>query len=246
MILCEEITREEWSPDFSLSSQTSITWQRLDCQGVMLCNSLEDADWLTNPVQVELCQSCGVEGCSTNGYVHCSTLDGFVFWTRPQSKRHGASTAVAQHGSVAFSSDIWEQLRTGVSGIPSADSLNRTNRIALAGAWANGPARPADLSRLLPMLQSQLLAADSLSRQEALRWMAHWLHWFEQGDEIPVGIRLTLLATSQLEVETLYLENCPGGAWPALARRGEAFVPLLGTGHALLLNPSPGGRYTER
>ncbi|MGJ5817477.1 hypothetical protein [Paludibaculum fermentans] len=235
MILCDEITVEEWSPDFASSGQANPLWQRLRCGPITLCNSLEGIDWLTNPVQVELCEACGVQACSPDGYVHYSEFDGYVFWTRPQATGGGPSKAVAQHGAVAFPAPCWEQIRGAVAGIPPAASLTRANGSALAGAWANGPGRPTDLSRLLPMLQSQLLAADTLSRAEVLRWMTHWADWFSGPDEVPQVARLAPLAGTAFEVETLHLDGHPEGGWAALARRGNEVVPLFATGQVLLL-----------
>jgi hypothetical protein len=49
-----------WSPDFSASGLRSPSWTRLRVDSQESCNALADVVWSLNPVQVQLCEVCGI------------------------------------------------------------------------------------------------------------------------------------------------------------------------------------------
>ena len=95
------------------------------CNGERLTNALNWVEWDENPVQVELCEECGVDGCAVGGYVHVSRDEDYVLWTAPQvdtddefeTHQYTPSEVDPRHGAVAIPIAIWEQWRERTSNI---------------------------------------------------------------------------------------------------------------------------------
>src|SRR5690242_359655 len=108
MLLCDAPEFERWMPDFSTSGQRSPEWTRVTCGGEQITNALEWIDWDERPVQVVLCEQCGVSGCAVGGRAHVSRAGDHVLWTAPEidlvrselSDREDQPTAlIARHGA---------------------------------------------------------------------------------------------------------------------------------------------------
>jgi hypothetical protein len=80
---------EQWSPDFSSSGLPNPIWTRVKFRGAELYNSLEWTEWNRNPVQVQICDTCGNARLPSGGYVHVSAVQDILLWTAP----HNAHTA---------------------------------------------------------------------------------------------------------------------------------------------------------
>lgn len=203
---------------------------------VVLCNSLEWTEWKFNPVQVELCDACGTTSCASGGYVHISVIQDFVLWTMPAQARDAEevcfpATAIERFGSVAFPAVAWESFRNFAVDVPPISDLTRSDGRVLRDAWAIGQSRPKDVDRLLPLLRSCLLGADTLDVSEAIRWIEHWLCWFEERSQSVISGALQTPEVTGATIEKLYFGG-PGTAdWPALARIGDLFVPALSPNH---------------
>ncbi|MGE3546524.1 MAG: hypothetical protein AB7L28_21535 [Kofleriaceae bacterium] len=68
--------------------QVSPLRTRLICDGHLLCNSFEAVNWLDDPVQLELCMSCGHPGCQMGGYARICRLGGHLLWTLAVLDQH--------------------------------------------------------------------------------------------------------------------------------------------------------------
>jgi hypothetical protein len=147
MFVCAEPRLETWSPDFSSSGQADPIWARLRCGGVELCNSLGWVDWLENPVQVQLCESCGTPFCADGGFVHISRLGDLILWTAPQDSPDPAAPheALKTLGAIAFPAAVWQTL-----GALPADRYPPANHRAVAEAWTLGA--KVDRELLAPLL----------------------------------------------------------------------------------------------
>ena len=87
------------------------------------------------------------------------------------------------------------------------------------------------------MLRACLVAADTLEAAEAIRWIEHWLGWFEERAETAIEGVLTTPESAGARIETLYFDG-PGTAdWVALAQLDGWFVPALDS--RLVLIPQP-------
>jgi len=245
MLLCDQPTIEKWSPDFSTSEQPNPIWTRVKHEQTVLCNSLEWTEWSANPVQVEICDACGTVGCASDGYVHVSTFGDLILWTIPtHSTVHDVeetglfpATAIQKFGSVAFPVSVWESFHLAAVKVSAFRSLARADGRALRDAWAVGQTRPKAVDKLMPLLRDCLLAADTLDVPEAIRWVEHWLRWFDERAGTAVEGLLKSQESAGATFEKLYFD-CPGTAdWAALAKIGDSFVPALDPNHILVLQP---------
>ena len=86
----------------------------------------------------------------------------------------------------------------------------------------------------MPMLRACLIAADRLDTPDAIRWIEHWLDWFDERGENEVKGALTSPEAVAAIIEKLYFDG-PGTAdWVALARIGDHFAPVLGERHVFV------------
>jgi hypothetical protein len=242
MLLCDQPSIEKWSPDFTTSGLSSPVWTRVKYEQTVLCNSLEWTEWGANPVQVEICDACGTVGCASGGYVHVSALGDLVLWTIPnhvapddaEVTRLFPATALEKFGSVAFSVGLWELLRIAANEVPAFGALTHANGRALRNAWAVGPTRPKAVDRLLPMLRSSLIAADTLDVADAIQWIEHWLRWFDERAGTEVEGVLTSPESTGATIEKLYFDGPGTDDWVALAKVHNDFVPAFGPNHIFI------------
>src|SRR5262245_3089002 len=176
MIACDDAVLEQWHPDFSSSGQSNPSWTRATCCGVLLCNSLEWAHWLENPVQVVLCDACGHAGCASGGYVHISRLGDHLLWTRPQinesdtweQDQYHPAWPLRRFGAVILTLRTWARWREVVSDLPAPDQLPAASGRELLNAWLlsmRGEYRVASASELIPSLRERVLASDSFEAE---------------------------------------------------------------------------------
>jgi hypothetical protein len=176
MKVCSDVVLEKWTPNFSSSGQASPTWTRSRCSGVEICNSLGWVDWITNPVQVILCDAWGYEDCASGGYVHVSYLDGLILWTAPQIDtgddwavgQYAAAPALRRLGAIAIPKGTWDGWRAVMPELPEVSAFSAPNVAVVADAWSLGPGRPTRLNELVPMLQARLLGCDTVDTGDAI------------------------------------------------------------------------------
>ena len=229
---------EEWNPDFSSSAQADPDWVRARFEQLELCNSLSEVEWGETPVQVRLCEECGQPGCGSGGYVHLSVADDVVLWTAPQVDRSdewavvnfAESELVRRFGALVIPADEWARWRSVAPGMPTVDQLPVLNGRALADAWRMQPlgdSRVERLDEVLPMLESRLLAADSLGKETAIDHVARLIGWFDRVAQKPLQGKLRSTADADLSVETLYFDGPADGDWPAIGFCSAQLVVAL-------------------
>ncbi len=129
-MICSDPELVDWTPDFSSSGQSSPRWTEVRCRGERLTNALNWVEWSENPVQVVLCEACGVTGCATGGYVHVARLDDLVLWTAPhvdpedefESHQYTPSEFIVRHGAVAIPVATWDRWRVRFD-LPPAETF---------------------------------------------------------------------------------------------------------------------------
>ena len=191
-----------------------------------------------NPVQVHICDACGTVGCASGGYIHLSAIGDYIFWTMPQSDKTQRwdgcpfpATALVKFGSIAFPSETWGWLRAVESDVPETRCVSPANGRALLDAWAVGPGRQRAVDRLLPMLRARLLASATLETATAIELIERWLDWFSSKADLAIDGNIMSLDPGNAPMETLYFDGPRGEDWPALARFGKGFVPVLDPRH---------------
>ena len=238
MLFCDQPSFEKWSPDFSTSGLSNPIWTRVRCVQAELCNSLEWTEWSTNPVQVEICEACGTVGCASGGYVNVSSLRDVVLWTRPYPVKTETqffpATAIERFGSVAIPLSVCERFRSAATEVPEPESLTRTDGSTLCSAWASGQTRPKAVDQLVPWLCARLLAADTLDKSAAIKWVEHWLNWFRERATVGVDGVISTVENSSATIEKLYFDGPSADDWPAFAQYRNSFVPALGANHVFL------------
>ncbi|HET7433153.1 MAG TPA: hypothetical protein VFN10_00425 [Thermoanaerobaculia bacterium] len=220
MFVCGELQTEVWQPDFSSSGQTSVPWTRVRCGSHAITNSLQWVEWSENPVQVLLCESCGIEGCAVGGYVHVSRLGDYALWSAPQiSDDSEPAQFLRTLGALAIPMATWTQLLPGVSHLAPA------NHAAVADAWILGPGRSA--TSIIAFLEAKLAGGDTLSKAEAIALVERTLTSFRARATSPFEQPLLTLAESGARMETLHFEGAPKLDWPAFAFADGATYAVL-------------------
>ena len=222
MLVCDAPEFVHWRPDFSSSGQTEPDWTQVRCGGHQLTNGCEWVDWDQDPVQVVLCEACGVTDCEWGGYVHVARVGGHVLWSAPRlpvsddetfdREQYRSIAAIDAHGAVAIPAAVWERW----PGVPAIASLPPARRGDLLAAWRAG-APPHE----------EAVAADGGTVEEALAVD----RWFESDE--PVGA-LVPLGEGAI---TLFYDGARFTEWIPAARVGERLVPVF----AGRLIPQPTG-----
>jgi hypothetical protein len=225
--------------------QPGWTWTAVQLRGAEICNSLEQVEWTTNPVQVIVCSHCGTPGCAYGGYVHMSRLAQYVLWTTPQievsdddepSALYAPLFALRKLGAIAVDPGAWMRWEAVSSKLPKAASLPQANGRAVAEAWALGPGRPVNLGELVPMLRARLLGCDTLNPTDAIGRIERCLGRLQSLAMKPAPGSLQPLASVGASVETLYFDGPKEEDWAALAVKDDLDFPLLDREHIFILS----------
>ena len=68
----------------------------------------------------------------------------------------------------------------------------------------------------------------SVETAAAIRQIEGWVEWFELRAHDMIGGKIVCADLEEIPIETLYFDGPKAEDWPALARFGEGFVPVLG------------------
>ncbi len=142
MLVCHDPELVAWRPDFSSSGQSDPDWTLVRCRGERLTNALNWVEWSENPVQVELCEECGVDGCAAGGYVHVSRHEDDLLWTAPhvdtddefELHQYAPSVAILRHGAVVIPVAVWESWRERFN-LPPAQAFPAAEPRDCEAAW---------------------------------------------------------------------------------------------------------------
>lgn len=255
VLVCANAEFIPWRPDFSSSQQASPYWTKLICGAEQLSNSIDAVDWFDDPaVQVELCESCGLAGCASGGYVHVSRLGRHLLWTPPhvdlndpfESYQYRPSKPLRRYGGIAIPLDEWERWRRQFVNLPPADAFAQAARRDLLAAW-RGEAQIFrefdDPTRLVQLVRERAVAADPSSVDQALADVEAIADWLTAAPDTPVKGELVSLLGEEAVVETIYLDvpdtfDRPHlREWSGAARIAGKVSPVFGG--QLVLAPAP-------
>ncbi len=190
----------------------------------------EWAEWLHNPVQVQLCDACGSTGCGSGGYIHLSRVSELVLWTQPQtdpSTEQYPATALQRMGAIGFPAATWSMVIEASANVPKLAMLQMANGRALSDAWSSTVRRFSAETNFAATLRRKLLAADSLETDAAIAKIEQWSAWFAKRNHIAVDGRVVAIAECNARAEMLYFDGPSGDDWPALAEWNGSYYPLL-------------------
>jgi hypothetical protein len=231
MLVCLEPKLVPWTPN--LAGQQPPRWTKLVCDEVELCNSLEESEWVNNPVQVQTCEACGTPGCASDGYVHVSRLGDHLLWTRPffadpggdLGAQYAPSDSLRRRGAVLIPRPAWSEWAKTFSNLLPFNHFPETRQIDLFHAWiaeARGAGRVESLDALEPMLRERLLACDSIDVQEALRLVGAFVNRVREDLLAKVDGHFRPASDAAARIETFYFDGPADEDWPALA-----FMPSM-------------------
>lgn len=217
MLLCDAPEFERWTPDFSSSGQASPEWTRVRCGGEQITNALEWIDWDEHPVQLVLCEQCGVTGCAIGGHAHVSRAGGQAVLSEPrlpdrdpewEAERYAASTAIGRHGAVVVPTAVWSAWPDA----PALGALPPTRRCDLLAAWrATAPPRADAIATDLGALEDALAALDAVEA------------WFADEPEAAVG---ALVPVGE-DAVTIFYDSPRFTEWTAVTRAGGGWRPVF-------------------
>jgi len=127
-----KISFEKWSPNLESSGQTSKpVWTKLLLDGSIICNSVEQVDWITQPVQVEICEFCGISECNSNGYVSISRIMNNIIWTEPSLREVSYKTTgycLTNKKPIIFCQNDWEQIFSRFESFVSFNEVEKAKK----------------------------------------------------------------------------------------------------------------------
>ncbi|MDA0185649.1 hypothetical protein OJ997_35415 [Solirubrobacter phytolaccae] len=215
MLLCDAPELVRWRPDFSSSGQPEPEWTRVRCAGEEVANALEWIEWDERPVQVVLCEQCGVTGCAVGGRAHVTRLGEYVLWTVPEpgdgeldEREHQPTVLLRRHGALAIPVDVWSRW----PGVPTA--LEPTRRRDLHAAWqASAPPRADAFATDLGALDDAFAAVEAAER------------WFAADPDAEVE---GLVPLGEGGV-TIFYDSPRFTEWTPVALVGDGVTPVLGS-----------------
>ena len=206
---------------------------------------MEWTDWTSNPVQLQICEACGYEGCASGGYVHVSRLGEFVLWTTPQIdirdewevSQFRPHPALTELGAIAIDARAWNEWRARGFPLPPPSAIPASNGQAVLDAWVMGADRPTDPSSLVGMLRERVLACDTLAPSDAVDRVERWVRRLLDLGPVPTALALRHPRDLGAAVETLYFDGPGHLDWLAFVLRDGVEFPLLDRDHALVETP---------
>lgn len=116
--------------DLSASGQGSRMVIQAICDDIVICNAIDLTEWAAKSVQVELCESCLVPGCSSGGRVAIRRVSDWVllnpdFASMMESSDQSAECApprwMVKRGVLALSRTQWNLVRSASVSAPTFD-----------------------------------------------------------------------------------------------------------------------------
>jgi hypothetical protein len=227
------ITSRRVRLDASTSGQSPLEATRVELDGIRFANAAERTSWDEEIFQVEICEQCGIEGCSPGGWLACKRAGDYVMLVPAFDRmlegeavdfappKLVGARGVPLLGRVAYERD----LRSVIPSLPVLDRLL--------------PLRHADVLRLL-QLEAPHALLGTFPAVPSVRRDADWLavsageldDWLErltkaiQDTPPETAIVLERLGESDVPVD-FYIDTPIGSEWRPLAVSAAGEVCLL-------------------
>lgn len=140
MIIARQLTLEEWHPISSLwPDRPAPTWTRLKCDGIELSNSIECADWKSDPINLIVCETClDLDGwCQL---AHLVRTDDQLLWMQPYYSRIPGLALDdldrrSVENSILMDRALWDEVSWQFDDMPGFDTVRRITRRDLHHLW---------------------------------------------------------------------------------------------------------------
>jgi hypothetical protein len=130
MWVVRDLVAQSVTLDVSSSGRSNRAVTQIVADGTVFANAAELSSWGDAPVQVCLCEECGIEGCATGGWLaprHVGVGVAFVpaFGEMLDADEDGAECAPADfdQGMPVFVPDDYDRLRRWCAGLPPAEAV---------------------------------------------------------------------------------------------------------------------------
>ncbi len=237
MIYCETPTLERWTaPPFD--NVPGPTWTRLIANGTELSNSLERADWLTDPVQLTVCDICGQTSCGGT-FARIVRLADQLLWlpVRSRDVDSGFHDSSFLRKGVLMPVATWEGLRENAPRLPPASHYAKATRNDIATLWLNEIPEKGRIRELrdIHTLMRSALASDPLDLEPATLSVSCLIDWLLAAPNEPADGHLVRTETCAAAVNSFYFD---GFEWPSLLAGMEHSL-VFGNEWAFVENPQP-------
>jgi hypothetical protein len=130
MWIVRELIAQSVTLDVSSSGQSNRAVTQIVADGTVFANAAELSSWGDAPVQVHLCEECGIEGCATGGWLvprHVGVGVAFVpaFGEMLDADEEGVECAPTDfdQGMPVFLPDDYDRLRRWCAGLPPSAAV---------------------------------------------------------------------------------------------------------------------------
>ena len=139
MIIAKQLSLETWNPPDIGSTIPIPQWTRLSCDGLELSNSIEWADWKSDPIAPTVCES----SWETNYWwktAHLVRTDSQLLWLQcyyseiPKNPWFGPEQDPLED-SVLIDRVFWDEVCTKLAELPRFDSIRRITSRDLWALW---------------------------------------------------------------------------------------------------------------
>ncbi len=198
---------------------------RLLGDDVELCNSIEHADWLSDPVIPFVCDQCWNRGCGAHGIAHLVRTTTDLLWMPPYaSSRVGPPWDEGEeHPSICdaylINAEEWERIRKDVAHLPAFDSFSTLTNHDLIHLWLQQRPPfgvPSQYETFRRHLRQRVIASHPLEIEAALQWITSFVDELASPPVTQHGCFTPISAASD-EFNSLYFDGEGLQEWVAFA-----------------------------
>lgn len=224
---------EQWIAPWQGDDIPRPKWTKLLAGDVLLSNSIEYANWKSNPVFPIVCEGCWSAECGAHGLARIVSLPYCVIWIKPRPVdfdefwQDGLSQSNYINESVRIPLDVWDQLASQFRNVPRIYYYPRATRADIARLWVDEmpeEIRRSDIDQLEEHAVRKALASYPLELDECIEDLRARIRWLgESPDEVVEGRMIRL--TDNEPVNSIFIDQPSFPEWRAfVAGRENSFV----------------------
>jgi hypothetical protein len=175
MIYCDRPTLDTWENDpKGIPLQAQVRNTRVRAGDLVLCNSLEYAEWEEDPIIPIVCDLCMEPHCGGEGVAHCVKHGEQLIWiplTSAEMQECGLDHGRTLSEPVVIPTSVWRTLRRTCPSLPPATSfpgLRRRNLARLFQLHIPEAARKEQLRDTVDSLTRDVAAASPIPLSELI------------------------------------------------------------------------------
>jgi hypothetical protein len=228
---------------FESSEQGQHRDEALVADGVTLVNMMQRVEWTDDPMQVEVCTSCGFAHCASGNYVALRRIPGFVVLVASlrayddtvdkfDEAEYVAPAFMRQKGAPMITLSAWNRLRADHADLPDADAvrpLRWSEALLLAQFEAPRRLLGEPGSRVADLLSKSIIASSPFLATEDLDRLGDIRSWRTTHDAevkvLPASETRTYSLTIDNSFEEVILFGEVAGVFGVYFKPGLVFFP---------------------